>query len=466
MHSSRSVGFAFLVTVAIAFGFLALARTAEALIYFGYQDEVTYESQISRSTFDGGSVEEDFLGVQPEDDVGVGALAADGRYIYWGDRVGNAWTIGRAEVDGSNVDRTFIENIPCCHGVTDLEVGGGGIFWLAGDYPYIGRANADGSGAQNDWRATSFSNTFGAYSLALTPSGDALFAHKQFFRQEPNGDTTTPSGIYRIDPSSGAATLIADLDYSYPPAGIAANATHVYFAQCRETSSTTSGVIGAVGRVPVEGGTVERDFFVPNVGGEGGCHNGVVSVNDADASRVYINWSVAPPCGGLPPSDCPAATFSISALDIASKAVHHVIPNRSTAKDGVALDDLTEFPLLDSDGDGVPDRSDKCPKHPGKPKADGCPLIDRSISLFKRNDKMVGRVDAGKRVCERGVIVRLERKGSSGGKNAKTNRRGKYVRRNVTRPGKYRAEVSAEQVKGGICRKAKSDVVRIPRGET
>jgi hypothetical protein len=433
MQSGRSIGFTFLLTVAIALGFLALARPAEALIYFGFQseDDDSNVSDLDRSTLDGGSVEENFLNFRPTG--GPAVLAANGGYIYWGDRVNGSYTIGRAAVDGSNVDRTFIEHIP--NRVIDLEAGGGRIFWLAGDYENIGRANADGSGVEIDWRSRrpcEASETTGCdavHQMALTPAGGALFADATYAYPDAEGDLRSHRAIFNIDPSSGAAAVIADLGLDSFGQGIAANATHVYFSHCQRSDT---GMRGGVGRLPIEGGTADMNFFVPSVEGGNGYCNGVFSVDDADASHVYVNWRVTV----CPPIPC-SVTQNISTVDIESKAVTHVLPNRNAAVGGIAVDDLTTFPR----------RS-----------------FARSINLKykQKKDQIVGSISSDEPLCERGVTVRLYRKGSSAAfRSDQTGTEGTYVMKNVTKRGKYHAEVAAEQKSGGICVEAESASVRV-----
>ena len=75
---------------------LALAPRAEAFIYW------SGGGAIGRANLDGTGVDESFIG-----DIGsVGSVAVDGNHVYWTNP--NTTTIGRADLDGANVDDRFI----------------------------------------------------------------------------------------------------------------------------------------------------------------------------------------------------------------------------------------------------------------------------------------------------------------------------------------------------------------------
>ena len=85
-------------------------------------------------------------------------VAVDADHIYWTDWVPSSdpveeWgTIGRANLDGSAVDRAFITGVPVPPwGVSGIAVDGAHIYWGEIFNDHIGRANLDGSGVQTDF---------------------------------------------------------------------------------------------------------------------------------------------------------------------------------------------------------------------------------------------------------------------------------------------------------------------------
>jgi hypothetical protein len=93
---------------------------------------------IGRANLDGTGVQESFIsGIG---NVGCG-LAVDDGHIYW---VSTDGWIGRANLDGTGVNRDFIYGAGC-----GVEVDGGHIYWRSATG--IGRANLDGTGVNQDF---------------------------------------------------------------------------------------------------------------------------------------------------------------------------------------------------------------------------------------------------------------------------------------------------------------------------
>lgn len=99
-------------------------------------------------------------------------LALDGGHIYWGDRGGHppsgprAGSLGRANLDGSEANNTFVTGLerPC-----DVTVGGGHVYWI--EDGGIGRANLDGSNPERPFIPLSARNG----GCGLTASGGYLY---------------------------------------------------------------------------------------------------------------------------------------------------------------------------------------------------------------------------------------------------------------------------------------------------
>jgi hypothetical protein len=113
---------------------------------------------IGRAQLDGGGAEESFIATAP----GGCGLAVDSGYVYW--TVGEG-RIGRASLNGFEVDPNFIAGIG---GVPSIAVDGGHIYWAdwreGMNYSTIGRANLDGSNVVRSWIPT---QTFNVGGLAV-----------------------------------------------------------------------------------------------------------------------------------------------------------------------------------------------------------------------------------------------------------------------------------------------------------
>ena len=118
---------------------LALAPRAEAYVFWTNSGDT-----IGRANLDGTGVDPSFItlvGANPY----LSGVAVDARHVYWSDF--NTGAIGRANLDGTGVDREFITGAgPTPSGVT---VDGGHVYWTNPDG--IGRANLDGTGVDRSF---------------------------------------------------------------------------------------------------------------------------------------------------------------------------------------------------------------------------------------------------------------------------------------------------------------------------
>lgn len=100
---------------------------------------------IGRANLDGTGVNESFIPLSGNNIYPTG-VAVDGSYIYWTTGVGG--TIGRANLDGTGVDESFITGM---NAPTGIAVDGSYIYWADANANSIGRANLDGTGVDQSF---------------------------------------------------------------------------------------------------------------------------------------------------------------------------------------------------------------------------------------------------------------------------------------------------------------------------
>jgi len=122
-----------------------LARDANHLYWSTEGDNVSRNGAIGRSNLDGSEANPRFIegtSINHNHDNGEqSSLFVTSNYIYWTNFFGG--TIGRATIDGLNVNRSFISDP--VGSPSSVWVTGSYIYWAAPDAHAIGRANLDGS---------------------------------------------------------------------------------------------------------------------------------------------------------------------------------------------------------------------------------------------------------------------------------------------------------------------------------
>ncbi len=99
---------------------------------------------------------------------------AHGNFVYWGNE--GQTTIGRAKINGTGANNSFISGLSGVHGVT---VDSKFIYWTQsmGPTSSIGRANLDGSGANPNFipnaAGVSFSLLVAPPDIAVTAPGSS-----------------------------------------------------------------------------------------------------------------------------------------------------------------------------------------------------------------------------------------------------------------------------------------------------
>jgi hypothetical protein len=176
-------------------------------------------------------------------------------HVYWTNFAGD--TVGRATLDGSGVDQSFI-------GAPDPPINPVGVaiddeflYWVnqAGSAPQgrIGRARLDGSEVDNEF-----------ITGANNPSGVALSATHIYWTNSGVGATTI--GRAKLDGSEADQDFIEGLNR---PNGIAVDANHIYWAE----------LFGDIGRADLNGNEADTEFIAIGVARD-------VAVDDA-----HIYWA-------------------------------------------------------------------------------------------------------------------------------------------------------------------------------
>ena len=183
---------------------------------------------IGRANVDGSNVNQSFLGGAPST-LGV---AAGGGYVFWSNTTGSAsGKIGRANVDGTGAVPGFI---PAAY-VWSVAADGAHVYWTDTGHNWIGRANLDGSGVQANFISAGVS---GPVSIAVD-GGHVYWANI-------SNNTIGRANLDGSSPVGNFMTLASGVQ------GIAVDAAHVYF---------TAG--NAIGRANLDGTGANPTFVNP-----------------------------------------------------------------------------------------------------------------------------------------------------------------------------------------------------------
>jgi hypothetical protein len=211
---------------------------------------------IARANLDGTGVDQSFItGVS---DTGSGTVtvpkdggpgttnfpalrvAVDAAHVYWTNSA--TGTIGRANLDGTHVNRKFITRVGSPLG---LAVDAAHVYWADNLAQTIGRANLDGSGVNQSF--------FGGLGSGVNPTGGVAVdaAHVYW----ANAQTI---GRANLD---GTAMDLNFIPFAGAPAGVAVDAGHVYWANQLAFSTQTGSRFWAIGRADLNGRAVNLTFI-------------------------------------------------------------------------------------------------------------------------------------------------------------------------------------------------------------
>ena len=194
---------------------LGYAPIARAFLYWGAS------GAIGRANIDGSGVDPSFIsfgGVTP------GSIAVDGSHIYWAQ-----YTTGveRANLNGTGLDRTFFGG----SGAQAVAVDASHMYWS--QEPGVGgitRANIDGSGVNQSF-ITNVAPPCSGCSVRATVLGVAVDAQHIYWASFRTSSSATIATIGRANlDGSGADPGFITLPVNYEPLGLAVDGQHLYWS--------------------------------------------------------------------------------------------------------------------------------------------------------------------------------------------------------------------------------------------
>jgi virginiamycin B lyase len=189
----------------------------EDYVYWSSNISGAGNGKISRAHLDGSDPEVLITGAtNPQ------AIAIDGTYIYWGN-AGSVNTIGRAKLDGTEVNQSFITgaNVP-----NGIAVDAAHIYWTNNGGNTIGRANIDGTGAVQNF-----------ITGANGPLGVAVDAEHIYWANFGGAGGTT-IGRANLDGTGKNQNFITGAE---APRSVAVDGTHIYWSNFGFGGGTTYG---------------------------------------------------------------------------------------------------------------------------------------------------------------------------------------------------------------------------------
>jgi virginiamycin B lyase len=225
----------------LASAMLCVASAANAAPYIYWAN--TNAGTIGRANLDGSEVDQSFI----TGATAPAGVAVDGDHIYWS----NIWGgIGRADSSGSEVEQNFITGT---NGAYAVAVAGRHIYWTNQRDNSIGRANLDGS--EVDQSFISHVGETGGTSPGDGPYGLAIgngYVYWGYWSEDASSSDAI--GRAQIDGSHVEPTFIAG---AHIPYGIARNNEYVFWSNQVSFSIETM-----IGRATLSGSGALQDFIV------------------------------------------------------------------------------------------------------------------------------------------------------------------------------------------------------------
>ena len=182
----------------------------------------TAEAVIGRASVDGTEIDKQFIATAP--DSITWDVAVDAEHLYWtwsDDYEGSpatAW-IGRAHLDGTAVEPKFISNV----GPGGLAVSAGYLYWANPGVHTIGRATVDGSGVNR-----TFITSIGERAYDVEADANHVYWAWDSETTPPGGPRFGWVGRANVDGSGADPSLIGPISFG-SGSGLALDAAHVYF---------------------------------------------------------------------------------------------------------------------------------------------------------------------------------------------------------------------------------------------
>jgi hypothetical protein len=178
------------------------------------------------------------------------AAAPTSGHVYWAtiDLNGLPGTIGRANLNGTMVNQSFIPGATQPSGSQDVTVDATHIYWADDRAGTIGRANRDGTGVDPNFITGLLDKLTGQVpivTIAATPGSVAVDAAHIYWTDYATGTI----GRANLDGSRVNRKFITGAD---APVGVAVDAGHVYWTNTQP---------GTIGRANVDGGGVNQNFI-------------------------------------------------------------------------------------------------------------------------------------------------------------------------------------------------------------
>jgi virginiamycin B lyase len=197
------------------------------------------DAAVGRAGLDGSGVDQTFI-EQPDGSI-TWDVAVDASHVYWTSDAPNdpaGASIGRSNLDGTAVDPNFITGLS---GPRGIAVSDGHIYWANFGTASIGRANLDGTGASSSF----IPNVSRPFDVEVG-AGYVFWARSS----EPEGAPAEARvGRAKLDGTEVNPDLIGPV-FLGSSRVLAVGAEHVYWLG-----------EGGVGRAKVDGTGIDRDFL-------------------------------------------------------------------------------------------------------------------------------------------------------------------------------------------------------------
>jgi hypothetical protein len=180
------------------------------------------------------------------------AAAPTTGHVYWAnvDLNGLPGTIGRANLNGTMVNQSFIPGATQPSGSIDVTVDATHIYWADDRAGTIGRANLDGTGVDTNFITGLDTKTVLPITGNITPAGVAVDAAHIYWT---NGQTI---GRANLDGTTVDPTFITGAG---APGDVDVDAGHVYWSN--QDTLTPTGQVSGIGRAGLDGSRVDPTFI-------------------------------------------------------------------------------------------------------------------------------------------------------------------------------------------------------------